>query len=168
MSSSGEYDNSLSAVTASAPTVSTSCCKTAFVQVANSNVRQGASLANFMKLTLDFAPSSSLVVSLSTSGPAGSASDLIFPPTMTFTSQSALSASFSFVGSSVAGNFSIELAVSGASASEFQAVFSSSSSQKIVVYAVYDQPPVPVLQSVQFSDDVLVLSVVFSSTTDKA
>lgn len=149
----------------------TLCCKTLTASLLLSSVYVGKSAQNAVSVTYDVPPSVGLTVGVSfvsTSTPA------VTPATTSYPSSVALTASDSLKSARllriVAGaQDAVEMVVtlSGPSASEYSVVYTSGR-RAVRVISMNVEPPLPVLQQAQFSNDGGSAVLTFDSPTDKA
>jgi hypothetical protein len=146
----------LAAVLAFGPiSVTTIFGRTITVSVGLAAIVLGGTQASAIGLTLDYAPDTALTVAVSVVDANNQAYPL-YPPSVSFTSASlSLSASFSITSSvtAIAGNRTVNITLSGASASEYYRTPSFANGVSMfTVLALGQSPPAPKLLAAQFSN----------------
>jgi hypothetical protein len=143
---------------------STLCCKTVSVYLSKSVAVEGVSLLSAVSLTLDYAPSSSLSVALSSIS-SQNVSNSLLPAAVVYSSLSKLTAtSLSIAGFSSTGLGHLKVSLDGASVSEYSVVYTGF--KTIDVAAAVQPPSVPILLSVAFVSSGNALLVTFDSPTN--
>ena len=158
---------------------SSDCCKLVTLNLLTTSVVESTSVASIGTITVNYAPSAQIVVSLlltRTDPDAAAAAAAGFQPSSlpisiftissaTFKQGAALS--FAFVAGS-AGSFLLEAHISGPSESEYaKDVKFLSTNHTIVVLKSTDEPPTPALSSAAFSSDGTSAIVGFNSRTNR-
>ena len=161
-------------VVAASLDVSTLCCKTVQIDISSATATESTNNPGTITVSLDSAPTSDLVVSLTTSftstdGTVSSRSTALFPSTLSFTNVVSSAFSVGYVAPSDTGVDAIIVVLSGSSAAEYSptVIFENSISDVTVIGALVALPP-PSLTSVRFSADGSALSVKFTGASDRA
>lgn len=146
----------------------TVCCRSVSISVLIQSMYQGDSSVNAIQVTLDAPPSASLTLSLGINASLSGVTSALVPATRYFTKAiKTTTATYSIPATSSAtlGAMSLTATLGGVNKAEYQVVFTSRNNYTVLSVDV--PPPVPVLVSVQFSNDGTLLFVTFDSDTDR-
>lgn len=146
----------------------TACCRHVSVSMAPQVVFEHKSLLNGIRIAVEFAPTNSLNVQLAwldVSGNSLAVAPLVFPDQFAFDPASALQVASTVVGNTI-GNYSLQVVLSGSSASEYSVNFESP--EMLSVISSNAEPPTPVLLDARFSSDGRYVEVTFDTQTNAA
>ncbi|KAJ1422853.1 REJ domain-containing protein, partial [Ochromonadaceae sp. CCMP2298] len=159
-------ESSLAEVLASARALNTTCCKT-ITSTGVGSVIEGRAALSILGLQFSARPSSQLLLRIELRELSDGVSTLsgysLFPSSISVSSRSPVLFSSSLPALPV-GEYEFSLVLSGASASEFEVVYSST---RIRVISAVQEPPTPVLQSAVFASDGSHVRLAFDSGTDQ-
>eukprot|EP01038_Epipyxis_sp_PR26KG_P009221 gene9221-12434_t len=146
-------------------TVKTRCCKTLHVNSGYKYVYQSQTIQNLVAVSIDYPPSSSLLVDIK-SFSGGLHNSLLYPNQVSFTRSSSVT-DYAVTGYfQYSGSYKFEIILSGVSVDEYDVVFGNGNNLTVVSISANPIPP-PKIIYCKFSDDGSYIDIEFDSFTDR-
>jgi hypothetical protein len=148
--------------------VTTTCCRIITFKLITKDIFQDSTISALATLTASSLPASALTVSLSAAcrNDTGIYSEsILFPPTLTLGSSSAVTSEIAFKGASYSAICNITGVLGGVAASDFEIVYSNGFTLRVLNHL--SVPVTPSISTAQFSADGSLIALTFDSQTDK-